>query len=79
MPKYYDPALLEETFQKALRGEIQCGPNASNLHVGVVELSGFKFHYVVNVEPNDFLPEPEQMMHLHMWDHLKGSLANPLD
>ena len=78
MPKYFDPALVEDSLLRALKGEIKCGFNAANLPVGIVELSAFKFHYAVYIEPNDFLPDPERMLNIHMWDHLKGNLPKPV-
>ena len=74
MNKYFTPALLRDSFQKALNGEIQCGLNAPNLPLGVVEISAFKFDYAVLIEPNELLPTPPEMMNIHMWDHLKNKL-----
>jgi 6-pyruvoyl-tetrahydropterin synthase len=78
MGRFYDQTKFKEVFLSALKGDIQFGPNAHNFPAGVVEISEFKFHYIVFVEPNDFLPTSEELMHLHMWDHLKDRLPRPI-
>jgi hypothetical protein len=78
MPRFYNEVTLKQTFFDALAGNVKIGVNAENFPKGVVELSAFKFYYVTVVEPNDFLPSAEELMHLHFWEYLSSKLPKPL-